>query len=63
MGNVWGVDYDNALDDASKIRSAFGISSNWYTPVGPLSFSLSQNLSKASTDVAESFRFSLGTTF
>ena len=62
-GNVWGVDYDKKLDGANKIRSAFGLSATWHTVMGPLSFSLSQDLSKTSTDVAESFRFNLGTTF
>ena len=62
-GNVWGVDYDKKLDGANKIRSAFGLSATWHTMMGPLSFSLSQDLSKTSTDVPESFRFNLGTTF
>ena len=61
--NVWGVDYSDSMDDSSKIRSAVGISANWFTLVGPLSFSLSQPLSKASTDITETFRFNLGTTF
>ena len=62
-GNVWAVDYDDKLDDGSKIRSAFGLSANWFTVVGPLSFSLSQDLTKGSSDITESFRFNLGTTF
>ena len=62
-GNVWGVDYDSSVDDANKIRSAAGISLDWHTPVGPLSFSYTGVLSKASTDKTESFRFNLGTTF
>ena len=61
--NVWGVDYDSSIDDSNKIRSAIGVGVDWFTPVGPLSFSLSQTLSKASTDSTESFRFNLGTTF
>ena len=61
--NVWGVDYDDTIDDASKIRSAFGVSVDWFTPAGPLNFSLSQDLSKLDTDKSESFRFNIGTTF
>ena len=61
--NVWGVDYDAAIDDSNKIRSAFGISADWFTPIGPLNFSLAQDISKASTDKTESFRFNIGTTF
>ncbi len=61
--NVWGVDYDSSIDDSNTIRSSTGIGMNLTTPVGPLSFSLSQPLTKKSTDKTESFRFNLGTTF
>ena len=63
VANVWGVDYDSSLDDSNKIRSSTGIAVDWFTPVGPLNFSLTQPISKASTDKTESFRFNLGTTF
>ncbi len=62
-GNVWGVDYSDTIDESNKIRSATGIAVNWYTPVGPLTFSLAQPITKADTDVTESFRFNIGTTF
>ncbi len=61
--NVWGVDYDSSIDDSNTIRSSTGIGMNLTTPVGPLSFSFSQPLTKKSTDKTESFRFNLGTTF
>jgi outer membrane protein insertion porin family len=61
--NIWGVDYSSTIDDSNKIRSSFGASLEVLTPIGPLSFSLAQPISKASTDVTESFRFQLGTTF
>ena len=61
--NIWGVDYDTSIDDGSKIRSSIGIGIDWLTPVGPLNFSLSEVISKKDTDVEESFRFNLGTTF
>ena len=61
--NVWGIDYSSSIDDASKIRTSTGVSVDWFTPVGPLNFSLSAPLTKNSTDVTESFRFNLGTTF
>ena len=60
--NVWGVDYNSSLDN-SKIRSAAGVALDLMTPIGPLSFSLSQPISKASTDKTETFRFNLGTSF
>jgi len=62
-GNVWGVDYSSSVDNSNTIRSAAGISLDWHTPVGPLSFSFANALTKASTDKTESFRFNLGTTF
>ena len=61
--NVWGVDYDSSIQDGNKIRSSIGIGIDWLTPVGPLNFSLSEVITKQNTDVEESFRFNLGTTF
>ena len=63
FGNVWGVDYDSSIDESNKIRSSTGVTVNWLSPIGPLNFVISQNLSKADTDVTESFAFNLGTTF
>ena len=62
VANLWGVD-DTSLDDGSKIRSAIGIGIDWFTPVGPLNFSFSHPISKSATDLTETFRFNLGTTF
>ena len=61
--NVWGVDYDSSIDDKSQIRSSIGAGVDLITPVGPLNFSYSLPLSKASSDKTESFRFNLGTSF
>tara|TARA_B100001013_G_scaffold2044_1_gene1461 strand:+ start:2046 stop:4304 length:2259 start_codon:yes stop_codon:yes gene_type:complete len=60
--NLWHVDYDNSLD-SDKIRSATGISVNWYTVVGPLSFSYAIPITEAKSDKTESFRFQIGTSF
>ena len=62
VANLWGVD-DDLLNDSSELRSAVGLGIDWFTPVGPLSFSLSQPITKSSTDKTETFRFNLGTTF
>ena len=62
-GNIWGVDYSSALDDSNTIRTSTGVTLEWITPIGPLSFSFSEVLSKASTDKTQSFKFQLGTTF
>ena len=63
VANVWGVDYDSTVDQSNFIRSSTGIGLDWLTPVGPLSFSLTQPISKKSTDKTETFRFNLGTQF
>ena len=63
FANVWGVDYDSSIDDSNKLRSTAGIGMDVLTPVGPLSFSLSQPITKNDTDKTETFRFNLGTTF
>jgi len=62
-GNVWGVDYSDAINDSSKIRSTIGVGANIFTLVGPLSFIFSQTLTKKDTDQSESFTFNLGTSF
>ena len=61
--NVWGVDYDSSIDNNNSIRSSIGLSIDWMTVVGPLNFSLAQPITKSNTDVTETFRFNLGTTF
>ena len=61
--NLWGIDYDKTLNDNSSFRSAIGIGFDWLTPIGPLNFSFAQPITKAATDVTETFRFNLGTTF
>ena len=60
--NVWGVDYNSDID-SNKLRSSTGIAFDWLTPVGPLTFSFSQPITKASSDETETFRFDIGTTF
>ena len=61
--NIWGVDYNSSLDDKSTIRTSTGVAFNLLTPIGPLSFSFANALTKASSDKTETFRFRLGTQF
>tara|TARA_Y200000002_G_scaffold103903_1_gene84609 strand:+ start:4056 stop:6290 length:2235 start_codon:yes stop_codon:yes gene_type:complete len=61
-GNVWGVDFDESLD-SNKIRSSAGISLEWVSPLGPLSITLAENISKADGDLEESFSFQIGSSF
>ena len=63
VASVWGVDYDSTADKSDSIRSSAGISLDLFTPIGPLNFSLSQPIVKQSSDVTQSFRFNLGTSF
>ena len=63
IGSVWGVDYDSTLPRSNKIRSSFGIALDWFSAIGPLNFTLAQPITKNDTDITESFRFNLGTTF
>jgi len=62
-GNVWYADYSGTVGESNTLRSAFGISANWFSPIGPFNFVLAQDITSAGTDVTQSFRFNLGTTF
>ena len=61
--NLWGVDYDNSLDDSGSIRSSTGIALDWYSPIGPLNFSFAYPITAENGDKEETFRFNLGTSF
>ncbi|MDC0473174.1 outer membrane protein assembly factor BamA [Pelagibacteraceae bacterium] len=63
MGNIWGVDYNSVIDDKNKIRSSTGANISWLSPLGPMTFVIAHDITKASTDVPQSFKFRLGTTF
>ncbi len=62
-GNVWGVDYDETINESNKLRASSGVAASWISPLGPMTFIFAQNLSKASTDKTEFFNFNLGTSF
>ena len=63
MGNVWGVDYSDVVSESSNLRTSTGIALDVTTPIGPLSFTYSIPLSKASTDKEQRFLFNLGSSF
>jgi outer membrane protein insertion porin family len=63
VGNVWGVDYSNSISDSSKLRSTTGIALDLMSPIGPLSFTYSIPLSKASSDKEQNFLFNIGSSF
>ena len=62
LANVWEVDYNSSLD-SNKIRSSTGLAVNWFSGIGPLTFSYAIPLSEADTDITEKFRFQIGTSF
>jgi len=63
FGNIWGVDYSSSVDDTDKIRASAGIAANIWTPVGPLSFIVAEDFSKAINDETQTFNFRIGTSF
>jgi len=63
IGNVWGVDYSDIISNSYKLRSSTGIALDVATPIGPLSFTYSIPLSKASTDKEQRFLFNIGSSF
>ena len=62
-GNVWGVDYSNSVGDSSHIRSSTGVGLEWFSPIGPFTFTLAHPISKVDTDKTQTFQFNIGTTF
>ena len=61
--NIWAVDYSDTIDETNKIRSSVGVSANIYTTIGPLSFTIAQDLTKSTNDETEAINFRLGTSF
>ncbi|PWB57067.1 MAG: outer membrane protein assembly factor BamA [Nitrosomonadales bacterium] len=47
----------------SDMRFSAGLSLSWYSPIGPLKFSLAQPLNKKEGDKTEVFQFQMGTVF
>jgi outer membrane protein insertion porin family len=49
--------------DPSLIRASAGVSLQWISPMGPLTFSLAKIIKKQEGDRQENFSFNIGTTF
>ena len=60
--NVWGVD-DNSTDDSNKIRTSVGVGLSWVSPLGPISITYAQPITKETTDDVEQFNFKIGSAF
>ena len=63
LANLWSVDYDSSAGSTSKLRSSLGVTSQLYTPIGPVNFVLAQALTKAESDKTQTFKFQIGTSF
>ena len=63
IANLWHVDYDASVGQSSKIRSSVGFASNMYTPIGPLNFVIAKDLASAESDITQTFKFQIGTSF
>ena len=63
FGNLWSIDYDSSAGSSSKLRSSVGLTTQMWTPIGPVNFVLAQALSKAESDQTQSFKFQIGTSF
>ena len=53
------IDYS----DPSLFRATAGVSLQWISPMGPLTFSLAKIIKKQEGDLQENFSFNIGTTF
>ncbi len=66
IGNLWGLEYDSALNPDIKYesgawRQSVGFSLFWKTPVGPFRFNFSRAISKEFLDSPEEFELTLAT--
>lgn len=62
IGNVWGSDI-SGIQNSNIFRSSVGLGFTWGSPIGPISFTYAEPLSKASSDDVENFNFRLGGLF
>ncbi|RMD71155.1 MAG: outer membrane protein assembly factor BamA [Gammaproteobacteria bacterium] len=58
-GNV----FESGTFDAGELRYSVGFSTQWLSPLGPLSFSLAKALNAKGEDETQVFQFAIGTAF
>lgn len=67
IGTLKGVDEINkqntAVADTGSLRSSYGLSISWASPLGPIRLDFSKVAKKEDFDRTETFRFSFGTNF
>ena len=67
-GTVTGIDYTNSftryrVEDSGSLRSAYGLSILWQSPMGPLSFDFAKVIKKEDYDEYQNFAFNFGSSF
>jgi len=62
VANVWGSDL-RGVSESNKIRSSLGIGFTWISPIGPVSLSYAEPITKANTDDVQKFNFNIGSAF
>lgn len=66
-GTVKGVDSINKVGadvaDSGSLRSSYGLSVIWSSPLGPIRLDFSHVVKKEQYDLTQNFRFNFGTTF
>jgi len=60
--NVWGVD-DNSTSTSNKLRTSIGLGLSWISPLGPISITYAEPITKENTDDIEKFNFKIGSAF
>ena len=60
-GSIWNSDYTN--DNEFELRTSIGISFDFITAIGPISFSYATPISKNENDKERQFAFTIGTSF
>ena len=60
--NVWGVD-DNSTSASNKLRTSIGLGLSWISPLGPISITYAEPITKENTDDVEKFNFKIGSAF
>ncbi|WP_109341086.1 outer membrane protein assembly factor BamA [Saliniradius amylolyticus] len=78
VGNVWDTEFDldryselaqseqdKLVDysDPGRIRSSYGLSVQWISPMGPMTFSFARTMSEEPGDETKFFSFNIGKTF
>lgn len=60
----FGTVFENAdAYDVDELRTSLGVSFNWRSPIGPLSFSYAEALNPQEGDDTQKFQFTIGTLF